>query len=70
MYLHGEPRVVWEEDEVTQMIANEQLKFAIVGKFSYGWPESIEEINTTTIWIEGRSKYRAIEQQIYTNQSL
>lgn len=38
-HLHGEPRIVWEEEEVTQMIINEDLQFAIIGKFSYGWPE-------------------------------
>ncbi|KAG5628245.1 hypothetical protein H5410_013463 [Solanum commersonii] len=36
-YLHAEPRVVWEEEEVTQMIANEELEFTVVGKFSYVW---------------------------------
>ncbi|KAH0761377.1 hypothetical protein KY290_017450 [Solanum tuberosum] len=35
-YLHGEPRVIWEEEEVTQMIVNEELEYAVVGKFSYG----------------------------------
>lgn len=38
-YLHGEPRVVWEEEEVIQMIANEQLQYAVVGKFFYGSPD-------------------------------
>lgn len=41
-YLHEEPRLVWEEeeeDEVTQMIVNEHLKYAIIGKFSYRWPD-------------------------------
>lgn len=38
-YLHGEPIVIWEEEEVSQMIANEQLEYAVIGKFSYGWPE-------------------------------
>ncbi|KAG5577887.1 hypothetical protein H5410_058021 [Solanum commersonii] len=36
-YLHGEPRVIWDEDEVDQMIANEDLQYAVIGKFSYGW---------------------------------
>ncbi|KAG5630892.1 hypothetical protein H5410_002609 [Solanum commersonii] len=36
-YLNGEPRVIWEEEEVAQMIVNEDLEYAIVGKFSYGW---------------------------------
>ncbi|WMV41340.1 hypothetical protein MTR67_034725 [Solanum verrucosum] len=38
-YLHGEPRVIWEEDEVEQMIIKENLEFAVIGKFSYGWPD-------------------------------
>lgn len=38
-YSHGEPRIIWEEEEVSQMISNEQLEFAVVGKFSYGWPD-------------------------------
>lgn len=38
-YLHGEPIVIWEEEEISQMIANEQLEYAVIGKFSYGWPE-------------------------------
>uniref|UniRef100_M1BH23 Non-LTR retroelement reverse transcriptase n=1 Tax=Solanum tuberosum TaxID=4113 RepID=M1BH23_SOLTU len=38
-YLHGEPQVIWEQDEVEQMIVNENLEYAVVGKFSYGWPE-------------------------------
>ncbi|KAK4706365.1 hypothetical protein R3W88_034060 [Solanum pinnatisectum] len=38
-YLHGEPRIIWEEEEVVQMIINEDLQFAVIGKFSYGWPD-------------------------------
>ncbi|KAH0633248.1 hypothetical protein KY284_036034 [Solanum tuberosum] len=38
-YLHGEPQVIWEEEEVEQMIVNENLEYAVIGKFSYGWPE-------------------------------
>ncbi|KAH0643590.1 hypothetical protein KY289_034564 [Solanum tuberosum] len=38
-YLHGEPRIVWEEEEVNQMIINEDLQYTVVGKFSYGWPD-------------------------------
>ncbi|KAH0739408.1 hypothetical protein KY290_038113 [Solanum tuberosum] len=34
--LHGEPRIVWEEDEVNQMIINEDLQCTVIGKFSYG----------------------------------
>ncbi|KAK4737129.1 hypothetical protein R3W88_000826 [Solanum pinnatisectum] len=39
MYLHGEPKIVWEEEEVEQMIINEKLQYVVVGKFSYGWPD-------------------------------
>ncbi|KAH0706083.1 hypothetical protein KY285_010615 [Solanum tuberosum] len=38
-FLHGEPQVIWEQDEVNQMIINENLDYAIIGKFSYGWPD-------------------------------
>ncbi|KAH0669629.1 hypothetical protein KY285_023796 [Solanum tuberosum] len=38
-YLHGEPRVLWEEEEIETMIIKEKLNFAVIGKFSYGWPE-------------------------------
>ncbi|KAH0717073.1 hypothetical protein KY285_013104 [Solanum tuberosum] len=38
-YLHGEPKIVWEEEEVNQMIINEDLQYAVVAKFSYGWPD-------------------------------
>ncbi|KAH0632725.1 hypothetical protein KY284_035511 [Solanum tuberosum] len=38
-YLHGEPRIIWEEEEVEHMIIKENLEFAVIGKFSYGWPE-------------------------------
>ncbi|XP_049406305.1 uncharacterized protein LOC125869967 [Solanum stenotomum] len=36
-YLHGEPQVIWEQDEENQMIVNENLEYAVIGKFSYGW---------------------------------
>ncbi|KAH0710064.1 hypothetical protein KY284_011491 [Solanum tuberosum] len=42
-YLHGEPRIIWEQAEVEQMIVNENLQYAVVGKFSYGWPD-IQEL--------------------------
>ncbi|WMV15119.1 hypothetical protein MTR67_008504 [Solanum verrucosum] len=38
-YLHGEPRIIWEEEEVDQMIINEELQYAMIGKFSYGWQD-------------------------------
>lgn len=37
-YLHGEPKIIWEEDEVKQMIIKENLAFTIIGKFLYGCP--------------------------------
>lgn len=37
-YLYGEPTVIWEEEEVEQMIIKENLEFGVVGKFSYGCP--------------------------------
>ncbi|KAH0695998.1 hypothetical protein KY289_013480 [Solanum tuberosum] len=42
-YLHGEPQVIWEQEEVNQMIVNENLEYAVIGKFSYGWPD-IQEL--------------------------
>ncbi|KAH0696108.1 hypothetical protein KY290_015812 [Solanum tuberosum] len=38
-YLHGEPQVIWEHDEVNQMIIKENLEYTVIGKFLYGWPE-------------------------------
>lgn len=37
-YLHGEPHVIWEHEEVNQMIVNENLEYAVIEKFSYGLP--------------------------------
>lgn len=34
VYLHGEPRVVWNEEEVDQMVVNE---FVVIEKIFYGW---------------------------------
>ncbi|KAF3616848.1 hypothetical protein FXO38_34293 [Capsicum annuum] len=42
-YVHGEPTIIWEEEEVNNMIIQEDLQYAVVEKFSYGWPE-MEEI--------------------------
>lgn len=35
-YLHGVPRIVWEESEVVKMIYTEKLQYAVIEKFSYG----------------------------------
>ncbi|XP_060194982.1 uncharacterized protein LOC132624180 [Lycium barbarum] len=44
-YLHGEPMVVWEEKEIDHMIIKEKLQYAVMGKFSYGWPD-VKELKT------------------------
>ncbi|XP_049378009.1 uncharacterized protein LOC125842724 [Solanum stenotomum] len=38
-FLHGEPIVIWEQKEVDNMIIRENLQYAVIGKFSYGWPD-------------------------------
>lgn len=38
-FLHGQPLIKWTEAEVTRMNIIEGLQYAIIGKFSYGWPE-------------------------------
>jgi len=42
-YIHGEPTILWEEEEVETIIIKEVLPFAIIGNFSFGWSE-LEEI--------------------------
>uniref|UniRef100_M1DF82 DUF4283 domain-containing protein n=1 Tax=Solanum tuberosum TaxID=4113 RepID=M1DF82_SOLTU len=42
-YKDGIPRVIWTEEEVNRMNTLENLQYAVVGKFSYGWP-NIEEL--------------------------
>ncbi|KAG5629052.1 hypothetical protein H5410_000769 [Solanum commersonii] len=37
--LHGEPYLRWTEFVVSKMNTIENLQHAIVGKFSYGWPD-------------------------------
>jgi len=38
-YLHGGPQVIWDVEEVNQMIVNDNQEYAVNGKFSYGWPD-------------------------------
>lgn len=38
-YNNGTPRIIWTEEEVDRMNIIENLQYAVVGKFSYGWPE-------------------------------
>ncbi|KAH0658439.1 hypothetical protein KY289_027187 [Solanum tuberosum] len=42
-YVHGEPTVLWDEEEVDNMLIQEDLEFAVIEKFSYEWLE-LEEI--------------------------
>ncbi|KAG5589441.1 hypothetical protein H5410_039955 [Solanum commersonii] len=42
-YLRGEPRIIWKEMKVNQMIINEDLQYAVIGKFYYGWSK-IQEL--------------------------
>ncbi|KAG5600021.1 hypothetical protein H5410_031391 [Solanum commersonii] len=45
---NGVPSVTWTEDEVKRMNALENLQYAVIGKFSFGWPqlEGIKEDDT------------------------
>lgn len=38
-YNNRVPRIVWTEKEVDRMNIIENLQYAVVGKFSYGWPD-------------------------------
>ncbi|KAH0712179.1 hypothetical protein KY285_007785 [Solanum tuberosum] len=42
-FINGIPRVTWTEEEVEKLNIMENLQLAVVGKFSYGWPE-LEEL--------------------------
>ena len=35
-YIHGEPTILWEKEEVNNMIIQEDIQFAIISKLSYG----------------------------------
>ncbi|KAF3655827.1 hypothetical protein FXO38_14505 [Capsicum annuum] len=37
--MHGEPSVTWKSSEVKNLIIQENLQYAIIGKFSYGKPD-------------------------------
>ncbi|KAK4343228.1 hypothetical protein RND71_036322 [Anisodus tanguticus] len=38
-YLHGEPTIRFNKEEIELMVNQQDLRFAVVGKFSFGWPE-------------------------------
>lgn len=44
-YVEGIPRITWTEEEVHKMNIIENLQYAVIGKFSYGWP-SLEELRS------------------------
>ncbi|KAG5612987.1 hypothetical protein H5410_024268 [Solanum commersonii] len=54
VYLHGEPKIIWEEEDVERMIVKENLEYAVIGKFSYGLHESIIKAGLLHIasWVE------------------
>ncbi|WMV53891.1 hypothetical protein MTR67_047276 [Solanum verrucosum] len=37
--VEGIPRIKWTESEVERMNIKQNLEFAIIGKFSHGWPD-------------------------------
>ncbi|WMV24325.1 hypothetical protein MTR67_017710 [Solanum verrucosum] len=57
-YTNGIPRIVWTEDEVDRMNTIENLQFAVIGKFSYGWPilEELRSLIPRQCNIKGDSK--------------
>ncbi|XP_059302334.1 uncharacterized protein LOC132054308 [Lycium ferocissimum] len=44
-YLHGEPMVVWDEEEIEKMIIKGKLQYDVIGKISYGWPD-VKDLRT------------------------
>ncbi|KAG5610931.1 hypothetical protein H5410_022212 [Solanum commersonii] len=38
-YVERVPRIIWKGEEVNRMNVLENLQFAVIGKFSCGWPE-------------------------------
>ncbi|KAH0664937.1 hypothetical protein KY285_026143 [Solanum tuberosum] len=40
--LHGEPNITWKASEVKSLIIQENLQYAIIGKFSYVKPDIME----------------------------
>ncbi|PHT55037.1 hypothetical protein CQW23_03523 [Capsicum baccatum] len=40
--LHGEPSITWKSSEIRDLIIQENLQYAIIGKFSYGKPNIME----------------------------
>lgn len=54
-YVHGELPLLWWEEEVNNMIIQEHMQHAIIGKLLYGWPEleKLHQIITLQYEIRG-----------------
>lgn len=39
MFNYGIPRVTWREEEIKSMNIYENLPYAVIGKFSFEWPD-------------------------------
>ncbi|KAH0707208.1 hypothetical protein KY285_011769 [Solanum tuberosum] len=44
--VHGEPNITWKSSKVKSLIIQENLQYAIIGKFSYGKPD-VQELRKT-----------------------
>lgn len=44
-YIDESPRIMWTDEYVDRMNTNEILHYAVIGKFSYGWPK-LKELRT------------------------
>ncbi|KAG5585002.1 hypothetical protein H5410_045436 [Solanum commersonii] len=44
-YNNGIPRLVWKEEEADRTNILKDIQYAMIGKFSYDWPE-LEELHT------------------------
>ncbi|KAG5610731.1 hypothetical protein H5410_022012, partial [Solanum commersonii] len=57
-YIHGNPTVLWEEEEVQIMIIKEELQYAITEIFSYGW-SNLEKIRKLILYgVRFKSKFK------------
>jgi len=48
-YIHGDPTILWKEEEVQVMIIKEELRYAIPANFSYGW-SNLEKIRKLILY--------------------
>ncbi|KAG5615853.1 hypothetical protein H5410_015677 [Solanum commersonii] len=66
-FLHGEPYIKWTEAEVARMDVIGNLQHAVVGKFSYGWPdkEQLRKIIPAQCGIKGECQIGFSEIDMY-----